>query len=222
MRTALLLFASLALVLVSCGDSDDGGSSASAEDWCSLSADFEAIGDDFDALEPTDPDSIRALFDRAAEFLDRARASAPDEISDDVDTFADAFGELDSALRDADFNLLDADLSVLEEAGDRVSGADDSIQAYNERECGIEADPEEPDEGDDEGSDEGDSDFDPSAGSLRDQLVTQFTNQGFSEAEATCLADNLDPSMLDGNESAVLAIFEQCDIDLSRLAELFG
>ena len=212
MRTALLLLASLALVLVSCGDSDED-SSAQAEDWCSLATEVEAL--DFDSIDPFDPEALEVFFDDASSVIGRIRASAPSEIADDVATFADVFESLDEAVRDADFNFLDVDLAAFSE----IEGSGDAIEAYNERECGIEADPEDVDEGSNE---EDDSGFDPSAGSLRDQLVTQFTAQGFSESEATCLADNLDPTMLDGDESAVLAIFEQCDIDISRLAEVFG
>ena len=218
MRRALLLFVPLALVVAACGDSDDGASSAPAEDWCGLAAEFEAVGDGFDALEPSDPDGIRDLFDGASALLDRARASAPEEISDDVDTFADGFGELDSALRDVDFNIFDVDLSVLEDSGDRIDAANDAIEAYNERECGIAP---EPDDADDDADDE--SDFDPSAGSVREQLADQFVQQGFSEGEATCLAESIDPAMLqEGDQTAILEIFDTCDIDIARLAELFG
>lgn len=217
MRRALLLFVPLVLLAAACGDSDET-SSASAEDWCDLATEFEAVGASFDTLDPSNPDGIRDLFDGAADLLDRARASAPSEISDDVNTFADGFDQLDSTLRDADFNIFDVDLGVLEENSEQIDAANESIEAYNEAECGIASDSDDEDDADDD-----DSDFDPSAGSVREQLADQFVGQGFSEGEATCLAESIDPTMLqDGDQTAILEIFDTCDIDIARLAELFG
>ncbi len=210
MRRALLLFVPLVLLAAACGDSDESG--ASAEDWCDLAREVEAL--DFESVDPTDPEALRTFFDDAGAVMGRIRASAPDEISDAANTFADQFEALTDAVREADFNFFDADLSAIED----IESSGDAIEAYNERECGIESDS---DDTDDEDSDDGD--FDPSAGSVREQLAAQFVQQGFSEDEANCLAESLDPAMLqDGDQSAVLEIFDACDIDIARLAELFG
>ena len=225
MRNALLLLVPFVLVVAACGDSDESGG-GSAESWCPLATDFEAIGDDLDALGPGDPDALRDAFNRGSALLEQAEGAAPAEISDDVSTFVAAFGELDSALRDADFDLFDVDLSALEEAGERVDSSQDAIDAYNERECGIEADSDDDTDGSDDGDESDDSDdggFDPSAGSLREQLVTTFVDQGFSQDEAECSAEGVDPAVLaEGDESAILGVFDQCGIDLSRIAELAG
>ena len=52
-----------------------------------------------------------------------------------------------------------------------------------------------------------------------------FTQLGLTDAEAQCLADNVDPTdsaVLEGDQAAILALFEACDIPLERLAELGG
>ena len=48
---------------------------------------------------------------------------------------------------------------------------------------------------------------------------------GFTQDEAECMADGVDPtdeSILSGDQDAILALFEACGIPLSRLAELGG
>ncbi|MEZ5137715.1 MAG: hypothetical protein R2702_01185 [Acidimicrobiales bacterium] len=58
----------------------------------------------------------------------------------------------------------------------------------------------------------------------RDQLVAVYTEMGFTEDEATCLADrivgadSLDP----GDATAMMDLINQCDISMSRLMELGG
>ncbi|MEM9608658.1 MAG: hypothetical protein AAGA99_14635 [Actinomycetota bacterium] len=220
MRKLTLTLLAVLFVAASCGgDSDDSSSGGSLEDWCGLANEFDSVGDSFDAIDPTDPDAVRDVFEQADDALGRIRSAAPDAISDDVNTFVDAFGELSSAIADADYNLFDADLSVIEEAGDRVDTASASIEAFNQSECGIEGDSD--DESDDDSGD--DSDFDPAAGTLREQLVDTFIQQGFTPDEASCIAENADLGAVAGGDTAsLLEVFESCGIDLSRLAELGG
>jgi hypothetical protein len=221
MRIVTSALLSLLLLVAACGgDSDDDAGSAgggSVEEWCAFATDFEALGDEFDTIDPSDPDAIRTLFERADEALDRARNAAPSEISSEVGAFADSFAELGDAFEEVDFNIFDLDLSTVEDLTAAGDEANDTIEAFNERECGIEAD-------DDEGSDEGsDDDFDPSAGTLREQLVDTFVAQGFTQEEASCIADTADLQLVaSGDTSSLLQVFEDCGIDLTRLAELGG
>ncbi|HRW39458.1 MAG: hypothetical protein KDB04_00930 [Acidimicrobiales bacterium] len=58
----------------------------------------------------------------------------------------------------------------------------------------------------------------------RDQLVAVYTEMGFTEDEASCLADrivgadSIDPS----DATALMDLINQCDIPMSRLMELGG
>lgn len=80
MHTILQRGAALAcaatLALAGCGDDDDGGGEASVEAYCDKAAELR----DMDG-RPSDAD------------LDEIAELAPDEISDDVDTFLGALGD---------------------------------------------------------------------------------------------------------------------------------
>jgi hypothetical protein len=242
-RLALILTLPL-LAVAACGGDDDGGGDASGGDWCDLAREVESTFDEGDAVDFTDPAAVEEQFRNSVEVLDDAVGSAPDEIREDVQTTVDAFKELVGLLEDVDFDFLAIDAEQFEEIGTRAEEASARIEEYNEAECGIPAS----DTGDDtsEGSegtvadDGGDDATDgtvaedagddstgtiPDDGSIRDMLVQQFTAIGLSEDEATCLADKVDlndPAMTSGDPSAMLDLFDECGIDMARLAELGG
>lgn len=183
---------------------------------------LEAIGGDPAMLES----SMNELRDRVNELRD----VAPSEISGDVDVFADGIVMLVEAFEASDYNILDTDLSFLEDEDldTAMTTASDRIDELSEARCGVSlgtsgsASDADADAADDEQTVD---DFDLNEGSIREQLVAQFVAIGFSTAEAECIANNIDPTspgILGGDESEVLAIFETCDISLSRLAELGG
>jgi hypothetical protein len=237
-RLALILTLPL-LAVAACGGDDDGGS-ASGGDWCDLAREVESTFDEGDAVDFTDPAAVEEQFRNSVEVLDNAVGSAPDEIREDVQTTVDAFEELVGLLEDVDFDFLAIDTERFEEIGTRAEEASARIEEYNETECGIPASGSEEDTegtvaGDDssEGTvadDSGDSGDDsagtlPDGGSVREMLVQQFTAIGLSEEEATCLADKVDlndPAMTSGDPSAMLDLFDECGIDMARLAELGG
>ena len=101
--------------LVACGGDD------SADEFCS-------VGDEIEAIDPAATDFDSDDFQQA---LEDAADSAPDEIKDDVETVQDAFQDVDFSDPEtlADPDLMDK-LSnpELTEAGDRVT-------AYVEEHC---------------------------------------------------------------------------------------
>ncbi len=209
-------------LVAGCGDDDGGGS---AEAWCDLMDEANEVDSTFENIETFDAAGLESAMNRALEVVDDLESAAPDEIKDDVDRLATTTRALASALGDADYSLFDADLSAL---GDPA--ADDAAQAnldeYSQRECGQPFGLDD-DAGDtvSTGDDGDESDFDPAAGTLREQLITQFVTIGFTQAEAECIADGVDPSdsdILSGDEAAIIALLEACDIPLERLAELGG
>jgi hypothetical protein len=114
----------------------------------------------------------------------------------------------------ADYDILNADLSVLDEDG-AGQVATENISTYNEQVCGI-AD-------DDDSSDDG-SGFETGAGTIREQAVAELVNSGFTQAEAECVFDSFDftDPDLGSDPSAMIEVFDECGIDLARLAELGG
>lgn len=235
LRTAAPLLG--AALLIGCGGSDSGSSAA---DWCEFAAQAEVVDETFDSLG-TDTgaieDGLRQVRDIARQLPDKA----PPEIEEPAKVLSDSALEIVDAFEAADFNLLDADLSFLDDAdlSDRVDAANAEIDAYTQRECGrnfggadesddiAEDVPTDTVDGGVDGEDDGGDDggFDPSAGTLREQLVTQFESIGLTNAEANCIADNLDfndPAVQSGDIAAMLDVFGECGISLERLGELGG
>ncbi|MGI9646465.1 MAG: hypothetical protein ACR2O6_14260 [Ilumatobacteraceae bacterium] len=210
-------------VAAACGDDDGGGGSVEA--WCGLMDEANEVDSTFENLETFDSAGLEQALNRAVDVAGDLEAAAPDEIKDDMKVVADTTRGLQSALEDADYSLFDADLSALsdEAANDAAQAA---LDEYSVRECGQPFGLEDGSGDTASSGDDGDSgDFDPTAGTLREQLITQFVTIGFTQAEAECIADGVDPSdsdILAGDEGAIIALLEACDIPLSRLAELGG
>lgn len=188
-------------------------------DWCAAARDVEAAGDPFDAagFDFTDPASVEVAFGDILLALENARAVAPPEIADAVETSYNGFLQLRDALAEVDYDFLRADLAVIDELDVEMNTAVDEIGVYNEAVCGIPADGPSDDDVDD-------SDFDPSAGSIRDQTVAQLVVQGFTQQEAECIFDQIDLTDPDlaSDMNVIIEVFEICEIDLARLAELAG
>ncbi len=191
-------------------------------DWCIAARDVEAASDALDAadFDFTDPESVRSAFSDMLIAFELAIGSAPPEIAADVATSYDGFVMLEAELAKVDYDFLRADLSLIDELDTDIEAASGRIGAYNEAVCGI------PDDDADDttaGADHSDpNDFDPTAGSIRDQTIAEFTANGFSQQEAECMFDNIDftDPTLGTDMSVIVSVFELCDIDLARLAEL--
>jgi len=196
-------------------ESDDGDASSADSEWCDLARDIEERNDALDEAQTLEREQLREAYDDFVSALDDVRDDAPDEIREDVEVAADAAREFFDALDDVDFNILDLDLESLEEVTTDLEAASDRIQEYNERVCGIPAD--------DEDTSTADTVFDPGEGTIREQIVEQFVDSGFTEEEAECLADNIDfndPAFAEGDIEAMMELFETCGLDMERLAEL--
>lgn len=226
-----------AALLIGCGGSDSGGSAA---DWCDFAAQAEVVDETFDSLG-TDPASIEEGLEQVKAIAEDLPDKAPSEIKGAANVLSESALQVVGAFEDADFSLLDADLSFLDDAdlANQVDEANAEIDEYTQRECGrsfgtddgtddsssgdVPVDTADTVEGDDDGDDDGG--FDPSAGTLREQLVIQFESIGLTNAEATCIADKLDfndPAVQSGDIAAMLDVFGECNIGLDRLGELGG
>jgi hypothetical protein len=239
-RRAMVMVAALALAGGACGGdddadvtddaaatsdaSDDGGDSgddgSGGGEWCDMARNVEAEMDTFEDVDFTDPESLEDAYQQMIDEVEDAVDSAPDEIEDDLELIIDGFKELFEALQDVDFDFLELDQSVLENS--EVEAASDRIEAYNERECGIESDSDvtdDTDAGDD--TDSGDDDTLSGEGTIRDEMVRQFTAMGMTEDQANCLVDNIDleevASSGAADPSMFFDLFETCEIELTDL-----
>ncbi len=185
--------------------------------WCVASRELDGANDLFSDVDFTDAEAVEAAVDQMISTYEDVAPLAPPELVDDVAISLGAIKQLEAALIAADYDLLNADLSALTDDASR--GSDDNIEAYNEQVCGIVSD----DDGTADGGDAG-GDFDPLDGTIREQAVTTMVGLGFTEAEAGCFIDNVDLTdpNLASDTNTIVAVFELCDIDLARFAELGG
>lgn len=233
MRALAMVLGALVFI-AACGDSD-GGVAGTGSSWCDLMRELDS-SDPFEDLDnaalPTAAD-LEAAFELTASLLDDVRSAAPSEISSDVNVFADAFEDAISLFGEADYDFLNIDPSderflALDSA--EVAAANANVEAYNETECGIAADSGSGvDDGPDTtigGADDGDDDLDiPGEGTIGERFVQQLTDNGFTQTEAECLLDGLAPTLSDGEAPAadnLFAMFEECGIDLARIADIGG
>jgi len=215
----------LAVLGTACGD--DSSSGGSVESWCDLMGPANEVEAIFDSFETLDPDALKAGLDEVEEVNNQLVAAAPDEIKDDARTLNEYTEGLITSVRDADYVLFDADLSFLGGEAEQAAleEANVNLDTYSIENCGQAFGSDDTDSGGDTETGGDDADFDPEAGTIRDQLVSQFVAIGFTQHEAECMADGVDPtdeSILSGDQDAILGLFDACGIPLSRLAELGG
>jgi hypothetical protein len=204
----------------------------SASDWCTFVEESDAVEAVFDSFG-ADPAGLEAGMKIVKDISERLPGAAPDEIKVDATVLSEGTLRLVAAVEAADYNLLDADLSFRIEDGleDRLDEAGDNLDVYTERECGRAFGSSDDDEGDvgdvivegDDADVGDDSGFDPSSGTIREQMVAEFEAFGFSSAEATCIAENLDfsdPAVQSGDAAAMISVFSTCGISVDRLADL--
>lgn len=227
MKLALMIVPMLALA--ACGGDDDAASSQ--EDWCATAEQIDADSVLADAF--AGEDEARAALEEFQSLIDDAAEQAPDEILADVNTVADGTDRLVAILDDVDGDVADLDAGALDGLGSlgaEMTDASARIVEFNVRECGIEVvddsgsgDGDVGDDGNDDGSDE-DDDGDTGSGSIREQIVDQLVNAGFSNDEANCIVDAFDfsDSSIGEDLSAMFDVFDECGLDLGRLGDLGG
>jgi hypothetical protein len=234
-RFTLLLTIPL-LAVAACGG-DDGGSAA---DWCDLATQIDSSFDEGDDFDFTDPEAVEQQLARSSDLLDGAVDAAPDEIKDDVEATVEGWKLLVAEFASADFDVMNVDVDKMDELSAAFDEASGRVEEFNETECGITTDDttagdtDDTDDTDDTVADEDTEGADatvpssgsaPSDGTLRQVLINQFTSLGLTEDEATCIADKVDltdPAMASGDPTAMLGLFEECGLDLARIAELGG
>lgn len=217
------------LVVAGCSSGDDEAEPVG--DWCSLR---EAIIEQDAVLamaDPADPTSLERAVASSRDFYDEARRRAPEEISADVDLLAGAFDEFYDRLAGVDFDIAVAGMEVFEVFGEEATDAGNRIDQYGVEVCGFGAvdDPlvttPETVLTDDELAEIDellrDEEF---IAQVRADLIAQFTAEGYTAAEAECLADvfdveaflrlEADGTVTDEVRQAIIA----CGVDPAELA----
>lgn len=187
--------------------------SGDAEAYCRLVRSFEDSADELDAALDSftfDPDEIREAFAESQRALAELGRAAPPELRDDIALAGDAFGRLFAELEAVDFNFFALDFLALEELFEGLDEAGERIDEYHERVCGIPRG--DLDDLDDAFGDLGelgdlddleelfgemgdlfgdleDFDFGDFGGMFTEILVDEYVSQGYTEAEARCLAE---------------------------------
>jgi hypothetical protein len=200
----------------------DGGDSST---YCEVARQFAETSDELDeSIDPFDfsADSFRETFDMVVESLGEIRRVTPDEIRADVDAVADAFGRLRAELEAVDYNFFAVDIEAFERLGDDLEAATDRIETYNERVCGIAPSDDMGDLGDLGDFDLGDlEDFDlDSLGEfgdiVRQELTAGFMADGYTRAEAECLAEAVFEFDFTDQPGEMTDPFTRCGVDPSR------
>lgn len=177
--------------------------------WCGLARKLEQRDDDLESALLGEPAEVERYI---AEYLAEVEAAvdvAPPEIADDVATFVDGVRALDAAFAAAGYDLLRVDLSVISDLDAEMNAVSETIEQYDSDVCGIERD---------ESSDDS-SDIDPTAGSIRDQVIGELVELGMTQEQAGCVFDAIDftdPNVGD-DLGAMLDVFEQCGVDPTEL-----
>lgn len=188
--------------------------------WCAPARQLEETDDFLDSKIIVDPEALEAGITSWLADLSASQPFAPEAIRDDVQTTIDVITSLDEAFAAVDYQVLDVDLSTIQGLDSDLAEAATAIEAYNLAVCGIVAD-------DDNGvgsTDEPGDGFDPTAGSVREQAVASFVEQGFTPEEAACLVDQIDLASAGGTTVSIAPadVFTACGITAERLLELGG
>ena len=152
----------------------------------------------FDDLDITDPESVENAFKEVVDLIDEAADSAPDEIEDDVKIVSDQFKEFFDQLEDADFDFTEIDQTALDNP--EADAATERIDEF----CGLDPDAGETVTTDDAAAtdDTGDAVL-SGEGTVKDELIRQFTAMGMSEDQANCMVENLDMDEVVANGATI-------------------
>ena len=204
-RSTRLLLPLLVVGLAACGgsaadiaDSDDPYDSA----WCVSARESQEASDAIDAVDPNDPEAVKEAVTEMLAEAEGAAPLAPPDIAADVAESLETFRQLDAALASVEYDLVRADLTGI---ADDLS-ATERVDAYNAEVCGVDFGPEPTTS----------PSMDLSSGSVRDQIVAGLVQQGFTEDEAECVLDSIDPAeAATMTEEEILAgVIVSCGIDV--------
>jgi hypothetical protein len=199
--------------------------------YCQVARQFQESEDELDeAFDPFDfsPERFREAFELAAEGFDDLRRTAPPEIRADVETVIDGFLLLRDELEAADYNFFAMDIEAFATVGEQLDEASRRIEDYNEAVCGIprsgdfdDFDDFDFDDFDLDDLDLGDLDLDDFdlddlgdfGAMVRAELEAEFIREGYSRAEAECLAEAIfDLDFTSSDPQAVVDPFERCGV----------
>lgn len=124
----------VAVTLVSCGGDSEGtdGSETSQDEIC---ADVQTLSDAIDSVDSAEgEDDLMAAFDAAADAGDAMRATAPADLSDDVDLIAEGLRVFADADADAGGEAQEALDRLDPEA---LGAASDRFEEYAEESCDV-------------------------------------------------------------------------------------
>lgn len=202
---------------VACG----GGDGDSSAKWCDIAEKINDAEAEQEDLDFSDPDALEQALDDFRAQIKAAAKVAPDEIKDAVEESADTFEEGYQLFADADFDINGIDPAALDEIDS--AEADAEIEAYNEKECGIDSSSSDSGSTDTEATDDTAAPGDTvgeidGLGSLNDL----YARLGLTEEETSCLQEHVaELAAVDQNDTtAMLGVFSDCGIDIARLAEL--
>ncbi|MDJ0769134.1 MAG: hypothetical protein QNJ12_10080 [Ilumatobacter sp.] len=181
--------------------------------WCVAARDVDITATTFAAAMTSPPDQLESFVTDALGLLEAAQPDAPAELAGPVDTTVSGLRDLDAALRDAGYDLLDADLTAFNAAAGDLVVAGEVIERYNVEVCGVERVA-----GAGDAVEAGDGDVDDMiGGSIRQQILDQFTDLGFTQAEAECVLGEIDVTDPDLTEDfgAFADAFAACGVDVA-------
>ncbi len=209
---------------VESGDAGDSIFDGDGGDWCARAKVFDDSINVLDSDVPPSPEVIEAAYEEISGQFESIKQGAPSEIADAVATSVEGFQLIFEAFRAADYDFMNVDLATIELLDDpKYTEASAKIEAYLRDTCGI-VDPDEPSTVDEPPADDssGDDLELPTDGTVGDIIIESLVSAGFSQGEAECLANALGGDLLASSDdpNLIFQAFEECDIDLSRFAEL--
>jgi hypothetical protein len=183
--------------------------------WCGVARQLEATDNFLDSEVVTNPAAVESGITAWIADLIAAQPLAPDEIQAEIQTTIDVVTSMNEAFATVDYQVIDVDFGAIEGLDIEMPAASAAIEAYNLAACGIVSD-------DEPAGDPGG--FDPNAGTVRDQAIARFVEQGFTPDEADCLVDQIDLTPTDDGGASVAPAdaFAACGITAERLLELGG
>lgn len=140
----LALSSVVTAALVACSD---GGTEAT---YCERLTSYQTTASDVGTVftdRSSTAEEIERTIDGLLDTVDDLRAAAPSEITGDIDTVRDAFGQLADLLANYDHDyaalLASPDASALAEVftGDDVLAASDRLDRYGREACGLDEQP---------------------------------------------------------------------------------
>jgi len=187
------------------------------DDWCSAGRKMETNFARLQAADLFDPVVAEPASGATIEMISQAIVVAPDELTGPLTDLRDVQIAIGAGLEAVDWYRIDLDPTVYESIADESVAAQFALDEYNFEVCGF-------DNGFDPASDPAVAIDDLPTITRREQMVTSFTDQGFSQAEAECMAQNFDFANQEqyAGPEGINPLLQACEIGQDRVQEIFG